>query len=197
MDEKFNVMLRYPKVKGTSDLDYNRAPTLTVKIPCWSNVWKTEVYDEEGNPLFVHGKVNQNLNPLEFLKPKSRVICLIQCGGLWFVNGKVSITWNLKQVVVQKPRESLEGTCFLKPKASEIEALKTAQEEETPVSDNGYVTAKVEESDEEEEVEEEEKEEEEEEEEEEEKEEEVPVKEPTPPPSPILVKKKRLVKKKV
>ena len=156
MDEKFNILLRYPKVKGTTDIDYNRAPTLSVKIPCWSGVWKTEVYDEDGEPLFVHGKVNEHLNPLEYIKSKSRVICLIQCGGLWFVNGKVSITWNLKQVIVQKPKDSLEGTCFLKPKAAEIEALKNNEPsvEETPR--DHYQTAQVEDSDDDEEQEEQE-----------------------------------------
>jgi hypothetical protein len=54
-------------------------------------------------------------------------MCLLQCGGLWFVNGKVSITWNLKQAVVQKPKTSAlaEGTCFLKPKAADVEKLKS------------------------------------------------------------------------
>jgi hypothetical protein len=203
MDEKFNVMLRYPKVKGTGDLDYSRAPTLSVKIPCWSGVWKTEVYDEDGIPLFLHGKTTEVLDPLDFLKSKTRVICLIQCGGLWFVNGKVSITWNLKQVVVQKPTVSLEGTCFIKPKASEIEALKSGQTEERSVTDDEYVTAKVEDS------------------EDEEDDEQAPVKmeavdeceeldegeeddtdvvlsekEQTPPPTPAPEKKKRVVKKK-
>jgi hypothetical protein len=191
MDEKFNVMLRYPKVKGTTDADYNRAPTLSVKIPCWSGVWKTEVYDEDGEPQFVNGKVNTHLNPLEFIKSKTRVICLIQCGGLWFVNGKVSITWNLKQVIVQKPRDSLEGTCFLKPKPAEMEALKSDQaagDDDRAVVEDEYDAAKVEDSDAEEEVEQEE--------EEEEEEEIIITKPPTPPPEPEPIKKKRVVKKK-
>jgi hypothetical protein len=124
MDEKFNVMLRHPKIKGTIEPDLNKSPTLTVKIPCWSGVWKPEIYDEDGEPLYVNGKTNTHLTPLEFLKSKSQVICLIQCGGLWFVNGKVSITWNLKQALVQKPRVSMEGTCFLKPKAADKEKMK-------------------------------------------------------------------------
>ena len=54
-------------------------------------------------------------------------MCLIQCGGLWFVNGKVSITWNLKQAVVQKPKTSaiVEGVCFLKPKPADVQRLKS------------------------------------------------------------------------
>lgn len=125
MDEKFNVMLRHPKIKGSIEPDVSKAPTLTVKIPQWSGVWKPEIYDEDSEPLYINGKVNTHLTPLEFLKPKSHVMCIIQCGGLWFVNGKVSITWNLKQAMVQKPKASTEGICLLKPKASDKALLKS------------------------------------------------------------------------
>jgi hypothetical protein len=124
MDEKFNVMLRHPKIKGTIEPDLSKSPTLTVKIPCWSGVWKPEIFDEDGTPLYVNGKVNNHLTPLEFLKPKTHVICLLQCGGLWFINGKVSITWNLKQAIVQKPKPSTEGQCLLKPKVADKEKLR-------------------------------------------------------------------------
>ena len=149
MDEKFNVMLRHPKIKGTQEPDVNKSPTLTVKIPCWNKVWKSEIYDEEGDPLFVSGKVNSHMSPLDFLKPKSHVIALIQCGGLWFINGKVSITWNLKQAIVQKPKASMEGQCFLKPKMEDKQKLKSlpAPEEVDP---DGAVSAFVEDSDDEE-----------------------------------------------
>lgn len=125
IEEKFNVMLRHPKVKGTEMPDLSKPPTLTVKIPCWNGVWKPEIYDEDGEPLFVHGKVNPHKNPLEFLPSKTHVICLIQCGGLWFVNGKISITWNLKQAIVQKPKATMEGKCFIRLKDTDKEKLKT------------------------------------------------------------------------
>jgi len=131
MEEKFNIMLRHPKLeKGGAELDYNKPPTLTVKIPCWKGVWQSEIYDENGEPLFLKGMDHQEIiTPLDLLKPKSQVICLLQCGGLWFVNGKVSITWNLKQAIVKKPQQPsiVEGTCFLKPKAAEVEKLNTYQ----------------------------------------------------------------------
>lgn len=147
MEEKFNVMLRHPKVKGSLEPDLSKSPTLTVKIPCWSKVWKSEIYDEEGEPLFVSGKVNTHLSPLEFIKPKGQVICLIQCGGLWFINGKVSITWNLKQAIVQKPKSSMEGQCFLKLKLEDKQKLKTLPPPEDDVDPDGVVSAYVDDSD--------------------------------------------------
>jgi hypothetical protein len=192
MDEKFNVMLRHPKIKGTAEPDLTKAPTMTVKLPCWSGVWKSQIFDEDGEPLYVNGKTNTHLNPLEFLKPKTQVICLIECGGLWFVNGKVSVTWNLKQAIVQKPKSSMDGHCFLKPKAADMEKLKTM----APVvsdfvdPDGGAISATVEDSDDEKE---------------EDEEEEIIIRPATPPPVITAVveevaaevsKKKRIVTKK-
>jgi len=154
MDEKFNLMLRHPKLsKDSAELDYDKPPTLTVKIPCWKGVWQSEIYDEEGSPLFIKGKTPSHITPLDFLKPKTHVICLIQCGGLWFVNGKVSITWNLKQAIVQKPKTSAitEGVCFLRPKAADVEKLKSLPPpEDDDIDPDGAVTSTiVEDSDEE------------------------------------------------
>jgi len=156
MDEKFNIMLRHPKKeKGSAEMDENKPPTLTVKIPCWKGVWQSEIYDEDGEPLFIKGKGPSHLSPLDFLKPKTHVICLIQCGGLWFVNGKVSITWNLKQAIVQKPKTSAiaEGTCFLRPKASDVQKLKSLPPPEEDVDPDGAVSSTiVEDSDDEREI---------------------------------------------
>jgi hypothetical protein len=152
MDEKFNVMLRHPKKeKGSAEMDLTKPPTITIKIPCWKGVWQSEIYDEEGNPLFLKGKSPTHISPLDFLKPKTHVICLIQCGGLWFVNGKVSITWNLKQAIVQKPKTSsiVEGTCFLRPKASDVARMRTLPPPEDDIDPDGASSAIVEDSDEE------------------------------------------------
>jgi hypothetical protein len=150
IDEKFNVMLRHPKkAKGSVEVDETKPPTLTVKIPQWSGVWKPEIYDEDGEPLYINGKVNTHLTPLEYLKPKTHVICLLQCGGLWFVNGKISITWNLKQAIVQKPKQTMEGTCFLKPKAADKEKMKALPPPEDEVDPDGAPTTIVADSDDE------------------------------------------------
>jgi hypothetical protein len=144
IDEKFNVMLRHPKKsKGSVEVDETKAPTLTVKVPQWSGVWKPEIYDEDGEPLYINGKINSHLSPLEYLKPKTHVICLLQCGGLWFVNGKISITWNLKQAIVQKPKASMEGTCFLRPKASDKAKMKALPPPEEDVDPDGVQGATI------------------------------------------------------
>lgn len=159
MDEKFTPMLKFPKKnKGSEERDYSQPPQLTVKLPCWSGVWQTSVFDEEYNPLYVKGKTEQGISPLDFLRTTSKapvqVICLIQCAGLWFVGSpaKVSITWNLKQVIVRKPKSSsiADDTCFLTVRPADLAALKAAPQPEIEHNDNS-VSALVEDSDGEEE----------------------------------------------
>lgn len=150
--EKFNPMLRYPKMeRGSAEFNYNKPPTLSVKLPCWSGVWQVEVFDEEGVPLFLK-KDNGMKSPLDYLSSKTNVICLIQCGGLWFVNGKVAITWNLKQVMVKKPQQSsiVEGTCFLAPRETEKHILKNTPS--APVPTDPYLSAQIYDHDDEEEL---------------------------------------------
>jgi hypothetical protein len=129
MNMLFNPMLKHPKKeKGSNQVDTSKPPTLTVKIPCWKGVWQSEIYDEEGNPLYIKGMPT---SPLEFLS-RGNKMCLIQCAGIWFANGKASICWNLKQAVVHKRKESSVpvGVCFLKPKASDIAQLKKSADED-------------------------------------------------------------------
>lgn len=159
MDEKFTPMLKYPKKnKGSEERDYSQPPQLTVKLPCWKDVWQSSVFDEDGNPLYIKGKSEAGVSPLDFLtshvKAPIQVICLIQCAGIWFVGSpaKVSITWNLKQVVVKKPKTSSisDDTCFLTVRPTERQVLKSQPDVELVQAEHS-VGAEVEDSDGEEE----------------------------------------------
>lgn len=113
-DARMNPMLVYPKIAKDSEIrDYTRPPTFKIKIPKWNDSWKPEIYNEEAEPLYVNGKVNSHQSPLDYLQPRTHLMALIECGGLWFANGKLSITWNLKQAVVKAPKPKIEGSCLL------------------------------------------------------------------------------------
>lgn len=153
MDEKISPMLKYPKVKGSEERNLDEPPSLSLKLPCWKNVWQTSVFDEDYNPLYIKGKTEHSITPLDFLISTSKVpiqvIALIQCAGLWFVGSpsKVSITWNLKQVIVRKPKTSsiADDTCFLTIRPNDMAALKATPQPELEQHDNS-VSALVEDS---------------------------------------------------
>jgi hypothetical protein len=111
----WSPMLKYPKNKSTGEPDLTAAPGFRIKLPKWEGEWKSEVYNEDSEKLFPDPS-NELASPVDFLTKGVKATCLIQCGGLWFANGKFGVTWKLIQAVVPKPKPSLIGTCFLKKK---------------------------------------------------------------------------------
>jgi hypothetical protein len=185
VDALWTPMLKYSKNKATGEYDLTKAPTLRVKITQWEGVWKCEVYDEDENKLFPN-PANPCVTPLDFLQKGVNVACVLQCGGLWFANGKFGLTWKLIQAVGAKQKASLSGKCLIKLKTSDKEKIKAAPE---PEEDAEEPTALVEDSDPESDGEQEEV-----------------VTAPVPVPAPVVVAppaaveekpKKKVVKKKV
>jgi hypothetical protein len=190
IEELFTPLLKYPKNKQTGEYDYNKQPTIRLKLPQWEGVWKTEIYDEDSNKLYPSSE-NPTVTPLDYLKKGSNIACLIQFGGIWFVNGKFSASWKLVQAVVQKPRAQLQGQCFIKLKPQDKEKIKNQTVKDDDIEP--VVSTCVEDSDEEQEDEEPE--------EDDEPEEEVvqvaPVPAPAPVPVPVVVEEPKAVKKRV
>ena len=155
VDALWTPMLKYSKDKTTGEQDLTKSPSIRIKMPFWDGVWKVEIYDEDGQKLFPN-TATPGTTPIDLIQKGTNVAVIMQCGGLWFANGKFGITWKLVQAVVQKPKTSLAGTCFIKLKASDKEKLKTAApvvEEERFEEICPTTNVEVEDSDEEEEEE--------------------------------------------
>lgn len=129
-------MLKYSRNKNTGEPDYSRAPVLRVKLAQWEGVWKSEIYDEDGEKLFPDAS-NPTITPLDFIRKGGQIATIIQCGGLWFANGKFGMTWKLVQAAVQKPRPVITGTCFIRLKKADKEKLTSQQ----PVEEQQQVQA--------------------------------------------------------
>ena len=146
-------MLKYPKDKSTGEFDKTKMPVLKIKLPMYDGVWKVEVYDVNDEKLFPASNV---VSPLEFLQKGSKLYSAIQCGGLWFANGKFGLTWRLMQVVVQQQKQSLTGRCLINIKPSDKQKFKqqTLPEviQENNQSIENYNDTQVEDSDDENEI---------------------------------------------
>jgi len=129
-------MLKYSRNKTTGEPDYGRAPVLRVKLAQWEGVWKSEIYDEDGEKLFPDAG-NSTITPLDFIRKGGQIATIIQCGGLWFANGKFGMTWKLVQAAVQKPRPVITGTCFIRLKKSDKD--KIANQAPPPVAQETLV----------------------------------------------------------
>jgi len=135
VDALWTPMLKYSKNKSTGDYDYSRPPTLRIKLPQWEGAFKSEIYSEDGDKLFPTSNT-PSVTPLEYLKKGTNIMTLIQFAGIWFVNGKFSASWKLIQAVVQKPKATLQGQCFIKMKTQDKEKLKNQQVVDDELDDN-------------------------------------------------------------
>ena len=173
IDALWTPMLKYPKNKETLEPDTTRPPILKVKIPYWEGEWKTELYDVNQRAIFPDPD-GGSATPKDLIAKGSHVALVIQCGGLWFANGKFGVTWKLFQGVV-KPKATMRGTCHIQLSGEDKEKMTNQNlvEDEVDEEDDVPVSTEVEDSDDDESIKEEEV---------------VPVVEPV---------KKKVVKKKV
>lgn len=125
-DAFFTPVLKYPKDKVTQEVDYERSPTMKIKIPYWDGFKGFEIYDDKQNQLFPSNTVD---SPVELIVKGCQVATILQCGGIWVGNKTYGVTWKLFQAVV-KPRESLAGKCHILLTADEKETLENSKDTE-------------------------------------------------------------------
>ena len=126
VDALWTPMLKYPKDKDSGEFDLTRPPTLRVKMPVWEGEWKCELYDTDRSQIFPDSTMPER-TPLDIISKGSNIATVIQCGGVWFANGKFGMTWKLFQGVV-KPRATLRGTCHIQLSGEDKKKLDSQKE---------------------------------------------------------------------
>ena len=176
----FTPILKYPKDQNTGEPDYSRTPTLRVKLPFWDDNFNVEIYNMDREMIFPS---EEGYTPVDLIQKLQNVALVIQCGGLWFANGKFGVTWKLVQEVVQ-PKVAILGkkTCHVVlSDDARARLCEEKRENEIEQAVNPSTQQAVESSDDEDEA--------------------APVKEPSPEPEPepepVKPKKKVVRKKKV
>jgi hypothetical protein len=120
VDALFTPILKFPMDKTTCEKDMSKKPTMRIKVPFWQGKWEgVEIYDAERNRMFPCD--DPKVSPMDIITKLSHVKAMIQCGGIWFANGKFGITWRFVQCMIQ-PRVSMRGMCHLSLSSSESSA---------------------------------------------------------------------------
>ena len=124
-------ILKYPKSKETGDADLSRDPSVKLKLPFWNGKFNVELYNMEGNPVFLPPKDDNDTNvpqgdknPVDLVPSKSYIKGLIACDGVWMAGGRFGVTWKLLQAQVCPP-VNLTGTrqCHIIPDDDDDEIL--------------------------------------------------------------------------
>ena len=123
-------ILKYSKDQQTGEADMTKSPTLKVKLPNWDGKFNCEIYDTQGTMLYPDD-VNGS-SPLELIPKGINIVAIIQCGGLWFANGKFGCTWRLFQAVVQ-PKPTMKGKCWINVSPATKNALVASANETSMV----------------------------------------------------------------
>ena len=117
VDALFTPVLKYPLDKTTCEKDMNKKPTMRIKVPFWQGKWEgVEIYDADRNCLFPCA--DPNVSPKDIITKLSHLKTMVQCGGIWFANGKFGVTWRFVQGMIQ-PKLSMRGKCHLSLSSSE------------------------------------------------------------------------------
>ena len=123
VDALFTPILKYPTDKATCEKDMSKKPTMRIKVPFWQGKWEgVEIYNTDGSCMFPCA--DPNVSPMDIITKLSHMKTMIQCGGLWFANGKFGITWRFVQGMIQ-PRLSMRGKCHLSFNSSESSSVET------------------------------------------------------------------------
>lgn len=172
IEAMWTPMLKYPKNKITGEPDYDRAPSLRIKVPYWEGEWKMALFNMDKQKIFPDP--SSDVTPKDLVQKGAQTAAVFKSGGIWVVNNRFGTTWRLDQAVV-KPKESVNDSCQIDLDPDEKKSLQQQVIESDDDEEAGVKSAFVESEDEGEEEEEEER-------------------VPTPPPEPV--KKKKVVKKK-
>lgn len=135
LTNNFCRMVKYSKDKvNKKKIDYSKPPSIRAKVPYYKDEFAIKIYDTKYNLKFPNE--DKTITPSYLIQSMSKVACVLQCTGIWFI-GKSSwgVTWKLVQCVV-KPREivNVNDRCQIQLSEDEV-----AQIESQPVKDDESV----------------------------------------------------------
>lgn len=122
-------ILKYPKKKdGSGEPDYDRYPTIKLKVPFWEQKFNVELYDMSKKALYLPRAPGSpgpqgDLTPVDIIPKASHVKGLLACTGVWMAGGRFGVTWKLMQAGVRPPVRIVgAGQCHIMDDSDDEEA---------------------------------------------------------------------------
>jgi len=117
-------ILKHPKKKdGSGESDYERSPTLKLKVPFWDGKYNIELYDMDGKGAYLPEDTAKRMgieapqgsrSPADLVPKASHVKGLLACTGVWMAGGRFGVTWKLVQACVRPPVRLVgSGQCHI------------------------------------------------------------------------------------
>jgi hypothetical protein len=119
----FTPILKHPRNEA-GEPNYDKAPSLQVKIPVWDGRCDSEVFDSENNLLFPN---TTGLTLPDLIPKQTDVKVIITIGGIWFAGGKFGVTFKLMQAIIVPKTYLARGKCHY-PADDDAAPLKIKEE---------------------------------------------------------------------
>lgn len=154
VEHSYFSFIKYTKNKDTGEADTTKPPSLKVKVPYYKNDgkmdWKIDLYSMDAERIFPD-PANADLMPQDLVPKLSKIICFIQCTGLWFGGKGWGLTWKMTAGMVN-PHSSVsydrtpplelsqkERELFGKPATAPPQTDIAVEQPETPIVDTQVV----------------------------------------------------------
>jgi hypothetical protein len=109
---KFVNMIRY-SYDDKGNLKEQFGPTMRLKIPLYNGICKTAVFDITDNTSIYSERIAKEtkmtideFNDANYIPKLSKVVSIIECGGIWSNSSQWGITWKLYQAYINTDETS-------------------------------------------------------------------------------------------
>lgn len=118
-NENYTNHLRRYKDPETGEFTGKYADTVRFKLPQTdSGAFRTEFYDEEGMRIEIASPEDLK----KYVTKGCKVIAIVQCSSVWFVNGKYGVSWSVVQAQLF-PSGGFGGACAIQEDPNDEEEI--------------------------------------------------------------------------
>lgn len=149
----YTPMIKYPKGED-GQVDNTKNPYITVKLvkdfkksnDLGEDMYKCTIFNEDRDLMYPNND-DLSVTPLTLLpaKRRSSIACIIQCGGIWIINKKFNVTWEILQLVYKDQILDISSSviCYIdtdkKEKIQEKEELSDGEDDDEILNINTKV----------------------------------------------------------
>ena len=135
IDELYNPIVKFSKDAETGEPNGKWPPNIKVKVAKRDGKFQCKMYDSKKTPFDINGETDSPSNITQLLAKDTRCKMLIQCSGVWIINGKFGCTWKVVQSRLNVAIKDLEDYAFRETE-DDVQFVSSDDEEEESDDDD-------------------------------------------------------------
>jgi len=112
INELYNPLVKISCDPNTGEPNGKYSPSFKVKISNWDDKFQCKMYDSKKVKFDINGETDNPTNIEKLLTKDTRCKILIQCNGIWIINGKFGCTWKAVQMLLNVATKDLDDYAF-------------------------------------------------------------------------------------